>query len=114
MVSGVLQKLAKWRSVLAGWHGGSMGLDTPGCQALRDEAEIRLMLRVEANALAGLLLAKGVFTREEYTAALIAEAAILDRDMERRFRGFRTTASGVEITDTALMLDTMTRLGFPS
>lgn len=112
-MSDMLQKLCKWRTVLAGWHGGSMGKDAPGCRALRDEAEMRLLMRAELNALAGLLIAKGVFTAEEFTRQLDIEAAHLDRSYERRFPGFRTTPDGVDIYDTDMAHETTKRLGFP-
>jgi hypothetical protein len=112
-MSDMLNKLCKWRSVLAGWHGGSMGKDAPGCRALRDEADMRLLMLTELNALAGLLIAKGVFTAEEFTRQIDIEAAELDRSYERRFPGFRTTTTGIEIYDSDLANDTTKRLGFP-
>jgi hypothetical protein len=109
----MLNKLCKWRTVLAGWHGGSLGKDSPGCKALRDEADQRLITRVELNALVSLSIARGVFTGDDLHKQFDIEAAELDRHYERRFPGFRTTSDGVNIYDTDMAQETTKRLGFP-
>lgn len=108
-----LEKLCKWRSLLAGWHGGSGLVDAPGVKALRDEADHRLIVRVELNALLGLLIQKGVFTVEEFDRALEVEAKQYDKEMAVKFPGFRATAAGLEIFSMDLAQTTMKRLGFP-
>ncbi len=93
----VLEKLAKWRAVFAGWQLGTRSDQDPECRAVRDHREATLMLRAEANALLGLLVGKGLLTEAEWAEALAREARQLDSDLERRFPGFRTTSSGLVI-----------------
>jgi hypothetical protein len=114
-----LNKLCKWRMILAGWHKGTQGLRTaegtatPGLSAMRDLMDKWLIMRTETSALAALLIAKGVFSHEEFSAAVYHEASLLDNDLEAVFPGFRTTDEGVHIYDIGLANRTMARLGFP-
>lgn len=108
-----LQKLAKWRGLLAGWHLGTQATDAPGVRAMRDLRELVLILRAENSALVSLLAQKDVFTSLEFTEALGREAALLDGDMARHFPGFRTSAQGVVVHDPELAAETTARLGFP-
>jgi hypothetical protein len=108
-----LNRLCKWRMVLAGWHHGTRSIEQPGIQAMRDLMDKWLIMRAEGSALVALLVGKGVFTAAEFAAAVQSEAARLDRDLEQVFPGFRTTDDGVQITDMALATATMLRLGFP-
>lgn len=114
-----LNKLCKWRMVLAGWHTGSKALLTPtgtpnpGVKAMRDLMDKWLIMRAETNALAGLLIKKRVFTSEEFTAAILREADHIDHDMERVFPGFRTSEEGVVIYDLDMARKTVADLGFP-
>ena len=112
-----LNKLCKWRSVLAGWHRGTASLTsggnpTPGVAAMRDLMDKWLIIRAENSALAQLLIRKRVFTGEEFTDQTMAEAGILDRQLEKLFPGFRTTDDGVVI-DPVIALETMRAKGFP-
>ncbi len=108
-----LNKLCKWRTVLAGWHGGTKAMNADGAKAMRDLMDKWLIMRAETNALAELLIEKGVFTQQEFTGQLHNEAQLLDQAMEKQFPGFRTTAVGVEIYDPKLAAETTRRLGFP-
>lgn len=114
-----LNRLCKWRMVLAGWHTGSKALLTPsgtpnpGVKAMRDLMDKWLIVRTETNALTMLLIAKRVFSAEEFSAAVYREAARVDRDMERVFPGFRSTDEGVVIFDMDMAKKTMADLGFP-
>jgi hypothetical protein len=108
-----LNKLCKWRSVLAGWHAGTQSMQSTGVQAMRDLMDKWLVMRTESSALAALLIRKNVFTAEEFTDQVHREAAELDRAMERVFPGFRTVEHGVEIYDLDHAQETMRRLGFP-
>lgn len=90
-----LNKLAKWRSVFAGWQLGSRSKEDPECQAVRDHREVTLLLRAEQSALVGLLIARGVFTVADWEAALLREAQLLDKDMEAKFPGVSTSDIGV-------------------
>lgn len=92
-----LNKLAKWRSVFAGWQLGTRPDTDPECRAVRDHREVTLLLRAEMSALVVLLAEKGVIRTLEWENALEAEARKLDADLERRFPGFRTTLAGLEI-----------------
>lgn len=61
-----LNRLCKWRSILAGWQLGTRADTDPECQAVRDHREVTLLLRAEVNALTQLLVCGGVFTEEEH------------------------------------------------
>jgi hypothetical protein len=108
-----LNKLCKWRSVLAGWHLGSAFIDKPGTKAMRDLMDKWLVMRCENSAFAALLIRKGVFTAEEFTRQVNAEAIHMDNQMELQFPGMRTTPDGVEFYDIELAQKTFIKLGFP-
>lgn len=95
-----LNRLAKWRTVFAGWQLGTRPQTDPECQAVRDHREATMLLRVEVNALAGLLIAKGVFTPDEWDGQLRNEAELLNRAYEERFPGFRATDEGLTMDVT--------------
>lgn len=92
-----LNKLAKWRMVFASWQLGTRQKGEPECDAVRDHREATILLRAEVSALVGLLVEKGVFSREDWSEALECEARQLDEDYERRFPGFKTSQFGVDI-----------------
>lgn len=96
-LSKAMNKLAKWRTVFAGWQLGTRADTDPECQAVRDHREVTMFLRVEQNALAGLLVRNGVISLKDYQEAIIIEADLLDGDYERRFPGFKTTQDGLQI-----------------
>jgi hypothetical protein len=108
-----LNKLCKWRTVLAGWHLGTKTVDEPGVAAMRDLMDKWLVMRVENSALAVLLFRKGVFTAEEYTKQINAEAMVLDNRMELAFPGFRAVSEGVEVYDVELANKTVKDKHFP-
>ena len=54
----------------------------------------------EAAALAQLLIAKGVFTAEEFEQALIKEADLLSMAYEAKFPGVRASDDGLEARTT--------------
>ncbi len=108
-----LNRLAKWRSVLAGWQLGTRSDHDGETRAVRDHREQSLLMRAEVTALTALLIGKGIFTVEEFAAQLVTEADLLDRAYARKFPGFTTTDDGVTI-DTAKAADTMRRLDFPA
>lgn len=111
LMLGALNRLAKWRQVFAGWHLGSTSGGEPGVQAMLDLREAVLLLRAELNAMTAVLIAKRAFSEEEWTAALTSEAVQLDKDLEKRFPGFRANDMGIAMDSRAA--DTMKRLGFP-
>ena len=99
-------RLSRWRSVYATWQLGARDSDDAEGEAVADQRELTLNLRAEVNALSLLLVAKGVFTREEFFDELQRCSHELCRQNERRFPGFRTSDNGVEIHDS-LARDTM-------
>ena len=101
-----LEKVAKWRSVLAGWQLGTRQESDPECKAVRDQRDAQIALRVEVTALTSLLLEKGVIKEDEYFDAIIREAHELDAMYERKFPGFKTNEHGVDI-DVAVAVETM-------
>jgi hypothetical protein len=106
-VESALNRVTKWRSIFAGWQLGTRAKGDPESDAVRDHRELTILLRVELTALAGLLIKKGVFTAEEFEAALAKEADWLDLAFARKFPGLRATDDGIEIYDTAKAHHTM-------
>jgi len=102
----VLNRLAKWRSVFAGWQLGTRLSTDPESQAVRDHREVTMILRVEVSALAELLVARNVFTKREWELALIREAEALEASLEGRFPGFKATHDGITM-DVAKASETM-------
>jgi hypothetical protein len=97
-----LNRLAKWRALLTGWQLGTRAKGDPEGDAVRDHREATLLLRAEQNALAALLIAKGVFTIDEYHRALAQEADELNQDLERRFPGVVASEDGLTFSKPAL------------
>lgn len=97
-----LNVLAKWRVLFTGWQLGTRPKGDPEGDAVRDHRELSLMLRCELSALTGLLLDKGVFTSEEWHAAIAKEARQLNSDYERRFPGVTASMEGLTFTKAVL------------
>jgi hypothetical protein len=91
----VLNTLAKWRSVFAGWQLGTRPNTDPECQAVRDHRELTMLLRAEVNALTKLLLDAGVITPRALTEQVIVEAEYLSKSYERKFPGMSATPDGI-------------------
>jgi len=92
-----LNRLAKWRTVFAGWQLGTRAATDPECQAVRDHREATIILRAESSALIGLLVKKDIFTAEEWSIAIGDEADRLDADYARKFPGFESSEEGLVI-----------------
>lgn len=92
-----LERVAKWRSIFAGWQLGTRPKGEPESDAVRDHREATILLRVEVSALAALLIDKGVFTTVEWTRAIAIEADALNDAYERRFPGVSTSQDGLTI-----------------
>lgn len=90
-----LNRLAKWRAHFAGWQLGTRASTDPESQAVRDHRELTMMMRVELSALAGLLIAKQVFTAKEWTEAIGREAEALNATYERRWPGVTSRRDGL-------------------
>lgn len=93
-----LNRLCKWRAIFAGWQLGTRKKGDPECDAVRDHREVTIVMRAEITAVTQLLIAKGVFTLEEFDAQVITEAGYLERAYENIF-------PGVKATDAGLVLD---------
>jgi hypothetical protein len=100
--SRALNIVAKWRVLFTGWQLGTRPKGDPEGDAVRDQRELTILLRVEVTALTGLLLAKGVFTHDELLAALEREADQLTQDYEHRFPGVVASEDGLTIDKRAL------------
>lgn len=94
---GKLNRLAKWRSVFAGWQLGTRSLEDPECQAVRDHREGTMFLRVEVSAITAILIKKGIITIDELNEAVGEEADALSKLYEERFPGFKATNTGMTI-----------------
>lgn len=105
-------KLAKWRSVFAGWQLGTRPSDDGETRAVRDHREVTMMLRAELNGITRVLLDKGIVTREELAEIWIEEYEYLDAQYEKTFPGFKSTQGGMEMKLPEAG-ETMKRLGFP-
>lgn len=101
-----LNRLAKWRMILAGWQLGTRPKEDPECQAVRDHRESTLIQRAELSALTNILIMKGVFTLDDYKAQLEMEAEMLCSMMSQRFPGFEATDNGMKL-DPKLATQTM-------
>lgn len=91
----VLNRLAKWRSVFAGWQLGTRLESDAECQAVRDHRELTMLLRVEVNALTACLIEAGIITPRSYTEQVILEADALSASYEGKFPGMSATDRGI-------------------
>lgn len=106
-----LNRLAKWRNILAGWQLGTRPTGDAECDAVRDTRELLLLLRAEQSAIVSLLIDKGVFTEAEWDAEVVTAADGLSESYERRFPGFTATDVGLEMR-MPLAGETMKRMNF--
>jgi len=97
-----LNILTKWRVLFTGWQLGTRPKGDPEGDAVRDHRELTILLRAEVTAFTALLRAKGVFTDDEWLAALEREAGLLAASYERRFPGVTATEDGLTIDKRAL------------
>ena len=100
-----IERLSKWRDLLAGWQLGKRDESDTESQAVRDHREVTLILRAEVNSLLRMCIEKGQFDESEFQTALAEEADLLSKVYERRFPGFRATDRGLEV-DTKIAADT--------
>lgn len=94
-LSRTLKRLCNWGNHIARWQLGWERSVSPELNAVQNAAEARLLYRVELNALAGLLIQKGVFTKLEFIAQLDVEAERVDEDMERIWPGAKAVDEGL-------------------
>lgn len=107
-----LQRLAKWRSVLAGWQLGTRPRGDGESEAVRDHREVTLLLRAEVTALTRILLERNVVEDETLTRIVGEEAEYLSKAYEDRFPGARAFDDGMTF-DLPEWVETQRRLGFP-
>ena len=105
------ERFTKWRKVFAAWQLGvsTMNLrkgEHPTVDAVRDQAEVTMLMRAELNALVALLVRRGVFTQAEFSQQLDEEMEHLSGVYQKRFPGFRAADDGLDI-NIALAQDTM-------
>lgn len=93
-----LERLAKWRAVFAGWQLGTRPKGDPESDAVRDHRELSIFTRAELSATTNLLIKKGVFTFEEFSAQLTEEAVALDVAYEKKFPGFNAEDYGIRMS----------------
>lgn len=91
-----LNKLAKWRSVFAGWQLGTRVKGDPEYDAVRDHREVTILLRAEVNVLTKILLDAQVCTQQELLQAMTDEAALLEQGYEQRFPGIKAVEDGMQ------------------
>jgi len=101
-----LNRVTKWRSVLAGWQLGTRSIEDAEARAVRDHREITMLMRAELNAMLQMMLAKEIFTDDEWMQTLLDEVERMDRDFEHRFPGFKATHYGMDI-DVQIARETM-------
>lgn len=107
-----MNRVARWRSWFAAWQLGTRS-DTDGeCRAVKEHREATILLRAELNALLALLVAKGVFTEQEFYEASIAAANALDKNFSTAYPGVTATEYGLSY-NMELIAATMKRLNFP-
>lgn len=90
-----INRLAKWRSLLAGWQVGTRPKGDPECDAIRDFQEARLVQRAELAALTRILLDKGICTVDELHDAIATEADAYNELLEQKFPGVTATHDGL-------------------
>lgn len=91
----VFEILGKWRAHFAGWQLGTRSSEDPECQAVRDHREVTIMLRAQMNAMASLLIKKGVVTEQELDQMMALAAIDLCESYEKRWPGARATPEGM-------------------
>ncbi len=102
MMMDALNRLAKWRSVFAGWQLGTRPKGDPECDAVSDHREQSLIMRAEMSALVVLLVDSGVFTRQMFEDYLEGEATLLSYDLSVRFPGISATDDGIVLDERAV------------
>lgn len=106
-----LNRLCKWRTVLAGWQLGTRPTRDPECAALRDHRDSTLVMRAELSGLVNLLIDKGAFSRTEFEQQVAFEAMVLSSMYEGVFPGMKATDEGIAM-ELPLASQTMERLNF--
>jgi len=69
-----IQRLGKWRVVFTGRLLGTRLITDPQARGARDWSDKLNALRVEGKMISELLISQGIFTEEEFAAAIRAES----------------------------------------
>jgi hypothetical protein len=97
-----LNRVTMWRSAFAGWQLGTRPKGDPECDAVRDHRELSIALRVEASALARVLIDRGIMTVQEWENAVASEADALELLYEASFPGISATVDGLTFDERAV------------
>lgn len=90
-----MERLCKWRVILASWQCGMNNHDSPEFKAVEDHRELTLLMRAELNAIVRLLTDKGFFTIEEWQRQMLEESGHLNKAIEGKFPGLVASDNGV-------------------
>lgn len=96
IASRITNRLAKWRSVFAGWQLGTRVKGDPESDAVRNHREATILLRAEVNALTCCLIEAGVITSRSFTEQLILECEHLDEQYAKFFPGISAHDHGID------------------
>jgi len=107
-----LQRLAKWRSVFAGWQLGTRPRGDGESEAVRDHREVTMLLRAEVSALTRILLEAKLVDQNTLTRIVGEEAEYLSQAYEGKFPGARAIDEGMDF-DVQTWAETTRRMGFP-
>lgn len=102
-VMAALNRVCKWRRIFSGKMVGTRPEGDPFIVGMNELQEARIIMRVELTALVGLLIRKGLFTEEEFSSAMGAEADLLNADYAARFPGFTAHNDGMHMEPVAMM-----------
>lgn len=106
-----LNRLAKWRSVFAGWQLGTRPSGDAESDAVRDHREVTMLLRAEVNALTRILLDADVVDQNTLTRVVGEEAEYLSQAYEHKFPGAKAIDDGMSF-DLQTFVETTRRMGF--
>lgn len=90
-----LERVCKWRAVFAAMQLGTRKQGDSEFQAVKDQRELIILLRIETTALVALLVEKGVITISEFQNQLGYEADALNEAFSQRFPGARAELDGI-------------------
>jgi hypothetical protein len=108
----VMNRIVKWRSILAGWQLGTRPKTDGACRAVRDHRELSMLTRVDVNAITNLLLKKGLITEKELLEQTLVEAEAYEKGLQARFPGLKATDEGMSL-QMPLAAETLKKYNFP-
>lgn len=96
-----LNRLAKWRTVFAGWQLGTKVRGDSESDAVRDHREATIILRAEVSAIAKTISETDPTFLGRLECNFEKEADLLSLAYEARFPRFRATNHGIEMDTRA-------------